>query len=211
MVFWPDGEAGPCPSHAQGLQWGWGMQGAADAAPDKALGAAPTLGDALPPFTFLLEGCASGKSHKCGATKCIRHPWVALGAETPHWAPRDGDFLTCSAKPFVPRCQAHAAGQESPLPALGDTDAAPCSVPSAQGLLRDQMSFGLSDVSPTCCASSLPSCPCSSSCSRKSLVTTLSPPSPQTFPWEHRQRLLFLAKPYIHRYTCVCVCVCVCN
>lgn len=43
----------------------------------------------------------------------------------------------------------------------------------------------------------------------KSLATTLSPPSPQIFPWEHRQRLLFLAQPYIHRYTCVSVCACV--
>lgn len=85
-------------------------------------------------------------------------------------------------------------------------------VPSAQrhpGLLWDQMSFGLSDLSLTCCGLSLLSCHRSCACSRKSLATTLAPPSPQIFPWEHRQRLLFLEKPYVHIYMCVSVCACV--
>lgn len=142
--------------------------------------------------------------------KVYRAPWVALGADTPHWAPRDGDFLTCPAN-LCSQVSSTCSRSGVPTASSGGHRCcpSPCSVPSAQGLLWDQMSFGLSDVSLTCCGSSLPSGPCSSSCSRKSLVTTLSPPSPQSFPWEHRQRLLFLAKPYIHGYTCVCVCVCV--
>lgn len=57
----------------------------------------------------------------------------------------------------------------------------------------------------TCCASSLPFFPSSCTRPRKHPATTLAPPSPQIFPWEHRQRVLFLEKPYTYIYVCVCV------
>lgn len=49
----------PRPSHAQGLQWGWGIQELL-MLPQTKLGELPPLWGMLsqhPPFTFLLEGC----------------------------------------------------------------------------------------------------------------------------------------------------------
>lgn len=128
------------------------------------------------------------------------------------WAPKARALQTCPAKTFAPWVvRAHAVGQESlssSLPALGNTVtfllALPCPllVPmlGCSGI-RCPLAFHMCPLPAIACPCFLFFC----ACSRKPLATTLAPTSPQIFPWEHRQKLLFLEKPYVHIYMCVCV------
>lgn len=142
---------------------------------------------------------------------------MALGYRYPSWAPQGWGSTNLLCKNLCsPSGQSTCSRSRVPILITASSGGHGCylspssPVPSAQGhpgLLWDQTASGHSDVSLTCCGLSPLSCHCSCACSRKILATTPAPPSPQIFPWEHRQRLLFLEKPYI--YICVSLCVCV--